>query len=276
MELPIAPQSYRPGPDALVRAVKHADAMAVRLVADEASLDGAVAFTCPARPDVSFINYATDLHVPPGLTASRVVEQVVDHFARAGVPCHALECGSTHWPDDLAAAAEAHGYVRSPRAELYLLTRYQPPATLHTQVQIIPARAAYRELHEFCVQAACENRIDPALAERIARTQVDFFDEPRLDGFLARMDGRAVGVATLASMGQIGVIGWIHVAAANRNQGIGSALMRHVLDQCGRSQFEQVVLETLADGPACRWYQRQGFQAVTSFSKYVRVRAPGV
>src|SRR5437016_13528735 len=97
MELPVAPQSYRPSTDTLIRAIHRADLMLVGMAAKRTELDGAVAFTNPARPHARMCNLAAELHVPQGTTAEAVLTGVLDHYRACGLTCYSLRSGAPIW-----------------------------------------------------------------------------------------------------------------------------------------------------------------------------------
>ena len=271
MELPIAPQTYQPSPDALVRAIKRADLILARMVAEETALEGATAMTNPRRPGVHMANFAADLRVPEGSTADAVLDEIADHFQSRNLACHYMQCNETHWPDDLAQSLSRRGYQRGPTASVCLLHDYTPPKRDMPAMQVIPGRAAYAQLQEFYVQSARDHHgADDALAAQIAQSQIDHLDEPRFDMFVGRIDGRIAGIAGVITLGNIGVIDNVYTAPQFRGRGVASALMHHTIEHCSRALFEQVILEVLADSRALPLYESLGFKPVASYHKFVR------
>ncbi|MCX5658279.1 MAG: GNAT family N-acetyltransferase [Planctomycetota bacterium] len=268
MELPIAKQSYLPSPDALVRGVKRANAVLARAIAGEEALPGATAFFDPARPGVDLANFAADLHVPPESDAANVVAAVREHYRSHDLRCASLDSAESAWPAGLAGAAEAAG-LRAVRWHVMLLQGYRPPARVNERLQIIPARAIYAQLPEiFGLFARLEHRADDAAAGLIARALVDQLDEQRLDLFVARLDGKPVGFAGVLGLGQMGVIQAAFTDPNCRGQSVGSTLMSHLLDHCGRALFEQVILERHEGCPSIPFYTGLGFTPVAEFVRY--------
>lgn len=91
MELTIAPQSYRPSADALIRAIKRASVILARMVSQETSLAGATAFCNPARPGVRCGNHAAEVNLVDGASPDDVLAGIDAHFAGQGARCHVLD-----------------------------------------------------------------------------------------------------------------------------------------------------------------------------------------
>jgi putative acetyltransferase len=270
MDLPIAPQTYQPSADALVRAIKRVDVMLARTAAVETPLDVATVFTHADRPHVHMVNFAADVRCPEGQTSAQVFDAIDTAFAQAGTSCFRVMAADTHWSADLAAEAQVRGYAKSSR-QLLLLQSYTPPS-LNEALQVIPARAAYPQMRAFSRQAAIdEQHVDARVADDLAATQIDHLDEPRVEAFLGRLDGEAAGVVKLVTLGQIGVIDDVYVAPAFRRRGVAATLLAHTMDHCQRALFEQVILEVdAADREAQRLYTRLGFKPATEFHHYQR------
>jgi ribosomal protein S18 acetylase RimI-like enzyme len=60
----------------------------------------------------------------------------------------------------------------------------------------------------------------------------------------------------------------IAVMPADRGQGVGTGLMRALLDEAARSEIEAVSLSVAKDNPARRLYERLGFRTVESSAEY--------
>jgi ribosomal protein S18 acetylase RimI-like enzyme len=82
---------------------------------------------------------------------------------------------------------------------------------------------------------------------------------------VAEEDGRLLGMCSVRAEGtavetrHVGILG-IEVHAGSRGQGVGSALLRHALDDC-RGRFEEVRLSVIpANRTARRLYEKLGFE----------------
>lgn len=90
------------------------------------------------------------------------------------------------------------------------------------------------------------------------------FTEPTKDveiiHYLAKLNGKTCGVASLYSSGKVGGIYNVTSLPEFRRQGIGTALnKRAVLDSINRKK-ELLILQTEQDGDAYRIYERMGFR----------------
>ena len=270
MELPVAPQSYSTSPDALVRAIVRADVILARMAAQETQLEGATAFTNPQRRSIHVCNFATDVRMEAGRTAAQVLDEIDDHFESAGCQCHMLISNKPQWPQPLVEAVTARKYRRQ-TSDVCALSNYTLPAALNEEVQIIPGRAAYKQLRAFRRQAALEQHGgDASLAESIAAMYIEHLDEARLEVFLGRIGGEAVGLVNLVTLGQVGVIDWVYTRQDARRRGVAGTLLAHVIDHCHRAMFEQVILEVGRDGIAMRLYEKLGFKPVATLVGFVR------
>ena len=270
MELPVAKASYQPSTDALVRAIKRVNVMLARVLAQETPLDGAVAFTSADLPRIDFANAAYDVELRDGDDPNALLNRIDAHFADAGLTCHMLHSAAAHWPAPLAEAIESRGYAKV-TAEVRRLDHYAPPTRVLHDLQIIPARAAYGELHAlFTEEARAERGGDDDFADQWARAMIDRLDEPRFEFFLGRIDRRPAGVAGVASLGQMGVIDGVYTAPAYRRRGLCATLMAHTLEHCQRALFEHVILETIPGSDAARLYERMGFRSVATIVGYHR------
>lgn len=287
MELTIAPQSYQPDGNALIRAIQSAASVLARTVVDEQDItphagDPAVAsaFVCPARPGVRAVNFTAALELPApdananANDATSLIASIDHHFTSQQATCQVLYPRQAILPKPLAEAAQAAGY-EAVRRKVFLLTNYKRPTSINEKVQIVPARAIYPQLPDFYKHMAkvehtgdAQNATD--FPEHFAATMIDFLDESRLELLVARVDGKNLAAAGVLSLGQIGVIipAWSDPQA--RGQGIAKTLMTHLLDFCARALFTQVIIDRSEHCTAVPFYQSLGFVAAAEYVKYRR------
>lgn len=268
VELPIAQESYQPAPAALVRAVRRARVILARTAADEAGIENATAFIRPDRPSVSAINLVADLALDDDISeadAESWLDTVDAHFETSDIRCLRLAPSEAQPPPALIEAAAKRGYT--PReSNLFLLTAYQHGAHDDTQLQIIPARAAYPQLPALFEQSAPNSEG----AKEIARTRIDYLDEPRLDVFLGRVDDRSAGFVSLLSLGQIGLIESVFTTKDYRRRGVAMRLLDHAIELCERAQFEQVIAALPQGDEAATLFERMGFTAIARYTDLIR------
>ena len=269
MELPVAAESYHASPDALVRAVKRVNVVTGRMTAAETQLDTATAFTNPQRPLVYGGNFAADVRPVDGLPAEQAIDQILEHFASQDCVCRMMIGNETQWPAGLAAALQQHGYQADTNV-VCSVKNYVRPTKLNGDLQIVPGRSMYPQLRAFRRQAELEqHRGDAPIAEQIASWYIDALDEPRLEVFLGRLGGQAVGLINLVTLGQIGVIEWVYTAESARRQAVATTLLAHAMDHCQRALFDNVILEAAAGDQVLGLYQRLGFLPVATYANYV-------
>jgi GNAT superfamily N-acetyltransferase len=268
MELPVTKVSHEPSVDVLRRAIGRAAVVLGRTVAEETVLAIGTCLSNPDRPGVRSANFAADLSLPDDADPDEALDQIADHFRRNGAPCHTLRYADTHWPPPLADALSRRGYT--PRTRVVLLHRGSTPAPqTRAAVQVIPARAAYGELRGFYDRTARQAfGADDWLAGDLVDTFIDRLDEPRLDLFMARLDGQPAAVAGVLSLGQIGVIDPAYCDTQFRGRGIAAFLMNRLMEHCHRSMFEQVIVDRADGCVAMPFYQSLGFGAVGSYIRY--------
>lgn len=269
MELPIARQSYLPPAEALVRALRRADAMLAACTSEQQSLDAGTVFLATSRPSVPFANFVADVRQPEGVSAADAIDSVLAPFRTARVRCAWLDANEAAWPAPLADAAAAAGYA--PRHHtLFLLDAYTPSPPRGEPPQIIPARSSYALVRQlFERQAVTEHAAAGSASKEIADAWVDQLDEVKAEMFLALVEGKAAGAAGVLGLGQIGVLIPAYTNPDFRGKGVAGALMAHVLDFASRALFENVILHRHDGCPAIPFYVSMGFKPLTNFIRYV-------
>ncbi len=269
MELPVVASRYEPPAAALVRAIKRVDVMVNRMIADEADLDGATAFTNADRPTVHMANCAAEVRLGEGQDADALLDRIDAHFAEVGTKCWYLMSSELDWPEALAEAAKARGFEKT-ESGAFLLDPYKPPKQLLDNIQIIPGRAAYGELRELGYDQAREDYgLDDDRADQLVGAMIDRLDEPQIEVFLGRIDKKPVGNLTVVTVGQVGVIDAVYTMQAWRRKGVARTLMHHAVEYCQRAGFEQVVLESVDPGPTAL-YESLGFRRIATITCYDR------
>lgn len=270
MELPISPASYQASPDALVRAIHHGAVTLARTAAEEEEIAGSTVLSHPGRPGVRAINFAASLTLDPGENAAEKIDAILQHVANVNAICQAMLPAESPCEPALEKAILARSYQAVER-QVFALANYQPGPRAGDALQIIPARSLYSQLDAFYRDMAVkEHHADDRLARDFAATMIDFLDEPRLEVFIARQNGQAVGAAGVLGVGDIGVIIPAWTDPVSRGKGIAKALMTHVLDHAMRALFKQVILDRSTTCPAIPFYESLGFTRVAAYVKYRR------
>lgn len=269
MELPIAKQSYLPPAEALVRAIRRADAALAACTSEQESLDAGTVYLASGRAAVPFANFAADLRLPEGVAAPDAVASVLAPFKAVNVRCAWLDANESAWPAPLADAASAVGFAPLSHT-VFLLDGYKPAPPRNQPPQIIPARSSYPLVRQiFERQAVTEYRAQGAAIKEFASAFVDQLDEVKAELFLALIDGRPAGVAGVLGLGQIGVLIPAYTNPDFRGKGVAGALMAHVLDFASRALFENVIIHRHDGCPAIPFYTSLGFKPAATFTRYV-------
>jgi GNAT superfamily N-acetyltransferase len=115
-------------------------------------------------------------------------------------------------------------------------------------------------------------------AEQIVEAAAAHLAQPHVTTFVAERDGQIVGYAA-AEMKQVeppadvGIVSYNAVDPGHQGRGIGTALVRRVVEHLKEQGARVLLVWTLeADEPACRIYERLGFKELTRFIYYSRDR----
>jgi ribosomal protein S18 acetylase RimI-like enzyme len=261
MPLPILHDPTDPTPDNLIRLFHRTELHWVRHVGEETQLDTGVALTNPELPAVWDANLVMDAALPPGGSPEAAVDEVEQHFARAGVPCrqwimNPAAPAERVWP--LAEHLTGQGWQRHPYDIMHRTGRAARVANEVEGLTIIPARASFRHARALAEEAAAECGV-PQLAD----ASVLHLDDPHWDALMALRDGAAVARAGVLAVGELGRIEQVFVSAPYRRRGIGRTMMGRVLEICARSLFKHVMLSVHPhDRPAIEMYRGLGFRRI--------------
>ena len=109
-------------------------------------------------------------------------------------------------------------------------------------------------------------------AEHVHALQAKRLQDPAVTLFGARHDGVLLGVGAIRRLDDAHAeLKSMHTLAEARGQGIGRAMLRHLLRVASARGYERVSLETgtmAAFGPARRMYQSAGFRPCEPFGEY--------
>ena len=266
MPLPIL-QAHDRTPEDLVRLFHRTELHWMRHLGEEAQLDAGVAFTNPQLPAVWDANGVIDAAVPPGASPADAVEEVRQHFARAGVACRRWLLNPAA-PDaqtrPLAEHLLAAGWHAHPFDVMHRPGRPAGRVAEAPGLTIIPARASFRHARELAEEAAAAWK-EPQLAE----ASMLHLDDPHWDTLLALRDGKAVARAGVLAVGDVGRVEHLFVGESHRGQGIGSTMLGRVLEICTRALFKHVLLcVPPGEQAALDLYGRFGFRRIGQMVAY--------
>ena len=114
--------------------------------------------------------------------------------------------------------------------------------------------------------------IDVTPAGHVHALDVDGLVDPAVTVFTARSNGVLVGIAALKQLdGDHGEVKSMHTTESARGQGVGRALLDHVLTVAAERRYQRVSLETGtmdAFAPARALYTNAGFRPCEPFASY--------
>ncbi len=127
------------------------------------------------------------------------------------------------------------------------------------------------------IRALLETHLEFAHAnspvEDVHALDVDALAVPEILFFSFRRDGELLGVGALRPLDdRHGELKAMHTAAAARSQGVGGAMVAHLLQTAREIGLERVSLETgamAAFAPARSLYARFGFEVCEPFANYI-------
>jgi putative acetyltransferase len=109
-------------------------------------------------------------------------------------------------------------------------------------------------------------------AEFVFALDLDGLADPTVTFCSARRSGELLGVGALKQLDPAhGEVKSMHTAAASRRQGVGAALLAHLVELARQRGYRRVSLETGAQeefAPARALYSRAGFSVCGPFGDY--------
>ena len=269
MPLPVLHARGEVRADDLVRLYHRTELHYTRHLGEELALEVGTAFFSRELSGVRLANRVLDAALPDRMPPGEAISLVDAAFAERGVRCNQWVMNPAAPAARTAPLAQylaATGWMTDPADILCLagaparLVRETPGLT------IIPARASFRHVRHLAEEWAARWG-EPQVAD----AAMLHLDDPHWDALLAMKDGAAVGYAGVLSVGDLGRIDQVYVAAGYRRQGIGRTIMSRAMEVCVRSQFRHVMLGVAPDNaPAQALYGQLGFRKIGQIVTYTR------
>jgi GNAT superfamily N-acetyltransferase len=267
MPLPVLPSSAAVSGGDLLRYFHRTELdWAGHLAADRTSLPAGTALVNPALPSIPEANSVLEAAIPAGMDPQAAIDEVLRFYQGQNAICRRW-IPNNRDADSAPLAKELSGRGFSLRRTALLRLGgdvVQEPR--QTNVIVIPARAAYRQLMSLAAAGAAERGIDVAQFQQAVAAHLD---DPAVDALLALEAGVAVGWVAVLPNGEVGRFAELWVAPDVRGRGIGTLLARRAIDYCGRALFKHV-LASFEDQATARLLQGVGFTPVgAEFVQYV-------
>jgi len=236
----------------VISAVRRSDRALVEQLSEWESLEFGVAHTSPRHPALASANQLREVWLAD-VSPEAAYERAESYYSERGLTCRLWTPASGQAVEPVERLLLSQGWRAWDRAAMYLtsmdaLTDAMPPA-----IRVLPARAmpkAYRQT--FAAEGAAANA-DPGVAGAAADAQaeaaIDRLNDSDHDAFVAIVDGAAAGRITYLQAGDIARLDDITVLRAFRGQGVGGALVSHVLHLAKRLLPKTIVATAPADCP---------------------------
>ena len=225
MPLPIISQSA----ESLLRLFGRSEVQWSQHLAEETQLDFGLAFANKDLSNVAAANCLLDAALPAGVSPSQAIEQSEKFFRERGTRCHRWVLNPSSDGAALVEVLQSNGYTIDRRDLLYLTNHSQSPQR-GEPLTILPARSSFKH-----ARAIAEEQGD-------ADAELLHLDDSHTDAFIALRDGKAAAYLATLTMGEVGVIENLYVAADFRRRGIGRTMMACAIDLAARAQWRHVMM----------------------------------
>ena len=225
MALPVLADSS----ESLLRLFGRSEVQWSQHLAEETQFDFGLALANKDLPDVPAANCLLDVAIPAGMSPSEAIEQTNKYFAERDGRCLRWVMNPSSDGAELAAALRSNGYTIDRRHLFYLANHSQSPQR-GEPLTILPARSSFKHVRAIAEQ------------QGTAEAEMLHLDDPHTDAFIALRDGKAAAYLATLTMGEVGVIENLYVAAEFRRQGIGRTMMACATELAARAQWRHVMM----------------------------------
>jgi GNAT superfamily N-acetyltransferase len=243
-------------------AVRRAAQVEYEQLLQRQTLDCGIAFYSREYQPLGQANQVREVVLAGKRTMQQAFEEVESFYGGMGLACRRWVPASTQSPEPLEAFLEPRGFTAV--RKLTMLLRDEPQPEARSDIRIVPARAMRRALSELVAGEAAEGEREARVAMSLNR-----LDDPQYDSFLAMHEGRAAGHGALFQVGDIARIEGFFVREPLRGQGIGTALMAHLIALTRRLAMRITCTELPADDERTRaLYERCGFERGQTYVEF--------
>jgi GNAT superfamily N-acetyltransferase len=253
-------------PAAALSAIHRSNQLYYKQVSECATLSCGVAHYSLKYPEIGAANQLREMIIPPGGSVAAAFDEAERFYADKGLRCHRCVPAMGQPSEPIEAFLVSRGW-QTVRKNVMVLVRQEefPP---RADVRILPARAmrkAYRQI-------ILADPIHPdGQREMYADVAADQLDDPQYDMYVAMVDGRPAGHGALFQVGDIGRIDNVFVLEAFRGQGVGMALMAHLLALSRRLAMRITCLQVdEGNAAALALYAQFGFEPAGHYDEFHR------
>jgi ribosomal protein S18 acetylase RimI-like enzyme len=115
-----------------------------------------------------------------------------------------------------------------------------------------------------------ESEYTPDVVEQLFRRDIELFVPRGMRFFASSIGGERAGLAALQSLAGVGYISTLVTMPEFRRRGVGSALIRGMIDESHKAGDELFHLLAEKDGAPQRLYERLGFRVVSTVVSFTR------
>lgn len=231
-------------------------------LSESQSLDHGVAFTSPRFPGLNCANQLREVIVERPEAIPGAFAAAERHFAERGVRCLRWSVAIDEPIDATASFLSTQGFRREEYAVMTVRESVDLP--VDEGIRVLPARAMRKALNEI-LHERCAG-FDEAI-----RAMTERLDEPQLDGFVAMRSGTPAGWCSFFQVGDFGLVADLYVVENCRRQGVGVALVSHVLKLARRLLMRKMCLRVgVEQSEAIALFGRCGFERDGTAVEFVR------
>jgi ribosomal protein S18 acetylase RimI-like enzyme len=231
-------------------AVQRSNQVFFEQIAEREFLDFGVALYDRDRPWLADVNQVIDVRFEDSASRADLatgVEQVESHYQEWGLRCLLWRTAFSQDLSELGALLADRNYA--PRMHRCLVLAEPREIEAPADVEVQSARA-FRTQYRALQRDRGGDCVRPEHVDEYAEAAFDRLSDQRLDAFVAMVDRKAAGVASLLTVGDIGRIIDIHVADDFSDYAVTSALMSRVIAESRQVRYRCVCLEADDDDAA--------------------------
>jgi len=214
-------------------------------------------FSNTSLPGRLYPNHAGDFRAPANSGPAIAQEIIAFYRALDATPVAFVDTLAT--PQDLIACLQKAGFQPWVDGDSDLMLYVGPDIEQPSVHATMRAQTPQDKGTWATISAAPENAPPDIMLQRLYLLEIA---DPRVTGYLARIDGRAVAACDLFSSDGLGRIEAVRTLPSYRRRGLAAAVIRHALADSLAQGNQLTYLFAEPGGDAQRLYTRLGFRTV--------------